>query len=273
MTCHTTFSLWSGWMGVFKRLTWLFSGPLGWEQGELVGRRFIEFVHPEDVKPTTEKIHEIPAGGPVLSLETRYRCADGQYRHILWTVHAQAETSSLAYIGRDVTESKRARERFNLAIDISPSPMILVDLQGTIVLINKATEALFGYAKDELMGKSIEVLIPERFRSRHRQYRDEFMDSSSFRPMGANRDLSGLSREGREVPLEIALSPIQTEDGRFVLATIEDQTDRIFAQSVARRAEKMILDQSRELENLNRKLTTLATTDGTCQRQWDTLGD
>jgi diguanylate cyclase (GGDEF)-like protein/PAS domain S-box-containing protein len=248
--------------GVFREANAAFQRTLGWEQGELLGRGFIEFVHPEDVEPTTEQIHEIPAGGPALSFENRYRCADGHHRHILWTVHTQAETSDLHYIGRDVTESKRAQEQFNLAIDISPSPMILVDVQGRIVLLNRAAEALFGYPKDELMGKSVEDLIPERLRSRHPQYRDEFVASSSFRPMGANRYLFGLSRDGREIPLEIGLSPIQTEDGRFVLATIEDQTDRIFAQSVSKRAEKMILDQSRELEKLNRKLTALATTDG-----------
>ena len=104
--------------------------------------------------------------------------------------------------------------------------MIQTDLRGTIVLLNKATEALFGCPKDELIGKPIEVLIPEHFRSSHAQYREEFTHSASFRRMGANRDLTGLSREGREVPLEIALSPIQTEEGRFVLATIEDHTDR-----------------------------------------------
>jgi diguanylate cyclase (GGDEF)-like protein/PAS domain S-box-containing protein len=247
--------------GSFREVNAPFQRILGWRRSDLTGRGFMEFVHPEDVEPTTDQIREIVPGRPARSVETRYRCADGEYRDLLWTVHLPAETSGLHYVGRDLTESKRAREGFNAAIDLSTSPMILVDSRGTIVLLNKATEALFGYPKDELMGKSVEFLIPERLRSRHSRYREEFMHTASFRPMGANRELIGLSRDGREVPLEIGLSPIQTEDGHFVLAAIEDQTDRILAQKLSKQAEKTTLDQSRELERLNRKLTKLATTD------------
>ncbi len=126
----------------------------------------------------------------------------------------------------DITERKRAEERFRLVVEASPSAMIMVNREGRITLINKQTENLFGYPRVELLDQPMEMLVPERFRGAHPEHRTDFFGSPSTRAMGAGRDLYGLRKDGSEVPIEIGLNPIQTDESAFVLASIIDITER-----------------------------------------------
>src|SRR2546423_396956 len=117
-------------------------------------------------------------------------------------------------------------EGFQLAIEASPTGMIVVDWTGRIVLLNALVEALFRYERADLIGQPIELLIPSRFRAGHPGLRDGFFGDLRARPMGAGRDLYGLRRDGTEVPIEIGLNPIDTADGRAVLSSIVDVTAR-----------------------------------------------
>ena len=123
-------------------------------------------------------------------------------------------------------ERKRAEERFHIAVEAAPVAMIMHDRQGRISVVNPQVEQLFGYRREELLGQVVEVLIPERFRPQHPGYRESFFTEPSARPMGAGRDLSGLRRDGTEFPVEIGLSPVQTDAGLLVLAAIIDVTDQ-----------------------------------------------
>jgi PAS domain S-box-containing protein len=124
----------------------------------------------------------------------------------------------------DITERKRAEERFRAVVESSPSAMLMVDAKGKIVLVNAQTEKLFGYTRQEILGQSIELLVPGRFRDRHPGHRAEFHGAPRSRPMGADRDLYGLRKDGSEVPVEIGLNPIKTAEGDFVLAAVVDLT-------------------------------------------------
>jgi PAS domain S-box-containing protein len=104
--------------------------------------------------------------------------------------------------------------------------MIMVDQHGKIVLVNAEVERLFGYPRAELVGKPVEVLVPERFRRRHPGLRAGFHEAPQFRAMGAGRDLYGLHRDGSEVPIEIGLNPLRTETGDFVLSSVVDISER-----------------------------------------------
>lgn len=126
----------------------------------------------------------------------------------------------------DITERKRADERFRLVVEAAPNSMIMVDKDGKVVLANLQTEKLFGYARSELMGQPIEILVPERYRSRHPGHRTGFFNNPQTRSMGAGRELYGRKKDGTEVPIEIGLNPIQTADGLFVLASIIDISER-----------------------------------------------
>src|SRR5688572_27490672 len=118
----------------------------------------------------------------------------------------------------DITERKRAEEKFRLAVESAPNAMLMVDDQGKIVLANAQAEKLFGYSREELLHRSIEMLVPGRFRGRHPGHRADFHASPRPRPMGADRELFAVRKDGTEVPVEIGLNPLQTAEGSFVLA-------------------------------------------------------
>lgn len=126
----------------------------------------------------------------------------------------------------DLTERKRAEEQFRLAIEAAPNGMMLVDEQGLIVLVNAQIEVLFGYTREELIGRSVDELLPPRFRHGHDTKRSGFFAQPQARPMGAGRELFGIRKDGHEVPVEIGLSPLRTERGLLVLASIVNITER-----------------------------------------------
>ncbi|WP_297324009.1 PAS domain S-box protein [Nitrosomonas sp.] len=127
-------------------------------------------------------------------------------------------------------------EMMYLAVEASPSGMIMTDCDGKIVMVNSMTEKLFGYSRQELMGSPLEILIPERFRPQHPEYRRTYIGESKTRPMGHGRELYGLHKNGKEFPVEVGLNPIETEHGIFVLAAIVDITDRKYAEEMIRLA-------------------------------------
>lgn len=144
----------------------------------------------------------------------------------------------------DISERRRADERFRLVVEAAPNAMLMVGARGTISLVNSQVERLFGYRRDELLGQSIELLIPERFRGHHEGYRQGFFAHPDARPMGAGRDLFGRHKDGSEVPIEIGLNPLRTEDGDFVLASIIDITSRLHSERALRASQAHLLRQS-----------------------------
>ena len=128
-------------------------------------------------------------------------------------------------------------DRFRLAVDASPAAMVMVDANGLIEFANAETERMFGYAVFELIGQSIDILVPSRARAAHACLRESFFANRSARPMGAGRSLYAARKDGREFPVEIALTPIEAERGPVALATIVDITARRTAEEeLARRA-------------------------------------
>jgi len=117
-------------------------------------------------------------------------------------------------------------ELFRVAVESAPNAMLMVDAEGKIVLVNAQTEELFGYPRAEILGHSIEMLVPERYRTTHPGHRHSFFAHPGTRAMGAGRDLFALRKDGTEVPVEIGLNPIQTAKGSFVLAVVVDITER-----------------------------------------------
>jgi PAS domain S-box-containing protein len=151
----------------------------------------------------------------------------------------------------DITERKHAEEKFRLAVQAAPAAMIMVDRRGTIHLVNALTERLFGYARDELMGQSIERLVPARFGEAHPGFRAAFFADPRPRPMGEGRDLYALRKDGTEVAVEIGLSPVETADGPFVLAAVTDITERKRTAALLQQALDAERAATREAERAN----------------------
>jgi len=128
--------------------------------------------------------------------------------------------------------------------------MVVIDVDGNIVHANSRTEALFGYPRQELLGRPIEILVPQASRVRHVEERRAYFADPRARPMGSDLDLRGLRRDGTEFPVEIRLSPLQTAEGTWVCGTIRDhdESDR------ARQAESQILESLHEKEALVREI-------------------
>lgn len=138
----------------------------------------------------------------------------------------------------DITERKRGEEQFRQVVQSAPNAMLVVNREGKVTLVNTQTTTLFGYEESELLGADMTILIPERFRPQHAGFRDGFFANPQTRYMGTGRDLVGRRKDGTEMPIEVGLNPIQTEDNQLlVLASIVDITERRTQQELKAKKE------------------------------------
>ena len=221
-----------------------------WEK--LTAERVRSVVHPEDRQFVRQLVENSLTTDEEVEGEYRIVLADGNVRWI--TRRGRVEFNGARQpawergVLMDITERKQAEEQFRLVVEAAPSAMIMVNTEGRITLANTQAEAVFGYAREELIGQPIEMLVPERFRSQHVGDRQGYHGDARARSMGAGRELFGRRKDGSEVPIEIGLNPIHTSEGLFVLASIIDISQR-------KRAELQAARQRNEMAHLSRVST------------------
>jgi two-component system sensor kinase FixL len=200
-----------------------------------LGDGWAEGVHPDDLAGCLKSYIEAFDARRPFTIEYRLRRHDGEYRWILddGVPRFDSTENFLGYIGSavDLTERKQSEERFRRVVEASPRGIILVNDQGRIILVNAETEGIFGYPRTELLGQTVDLLVPKRWHAQYQVLRDRFRKTPNMRMMRARRESAGLRKDGTEFPLEFGFSPVQGPEGNQILIAIEDITARKEAEA------------------------------------------
>lgn len=229
----------------------------GYDPGELSGMP-VEVLTPSEVRDRhvelREAFFEYPVTRQMGAARDLYGVSkDGREIPVeigLTTFDADGERLVLAFV-LDLTERKRQEEKFRLVVEAAPNGILMVDVQGRIALANGQACAMFGYSQQELLGQPVEMLLPERFRHKHQVYRGSFIQAPQSRAMGGGRELYAKRKDGSEFAIEIGLTPLDVHDGRFIVGTLIDITER-------KRVEEEIRQKNAQLSRLNDELTNFA---------------
>jgi PAS domain S-box-containing protein len=217
----------------FERIT-------GYTRDQVLGRTPFDiaiWVEPSERMVAVEKLLKESS---FRNVEHRFRTKSGEVHLGISSaqlIEIDGEPCMLA-ITDDITDRKRAEEHFRLAVESAPNGMMIVDQFGTIVLMNSQSEALFGYRREELVGQSVDVLLPESLRMAHHSLRHDFLTHPEARSMGAGRDLQARRKDGTQFFVEIGLNPLLTNEGIQVLCSIVDVTARKMAERSLRESEE-----------------------------------
>ncbi|PYI78852.1 MAG: hypothetical protein DMF04_01825 [Verrucomicrobia bacterium] len=210
--------------------------------------RFMASVHQEDRKPVRKWLKRLLAGNESTGIELRIVLPNGHMRllHTLARNVLDSRGNVVRIVGtsQDITERSKADQKFKSLLESAPDAIVIVDGKGSIVLVNSQAEKIFGYPREELLGKQTEILMPGGFKGEQAAHSGALVGNSNGQPMGAGLELFGQRKDGGEFPVEISLSPLETNDGTLAMAVIRDTTDR-------KRVERELHTAKEEAERAN----------------------
>ena len=223
----------------------------GYGPGELVGEPIEILIPPGDRDRHRElriRYHEAPRARPMVSgLELFGQHKDGNTLRVEIALNPIETDDGLVVTStiRQISRADDSEAYFRHLLELAPDAMVIIDEQGKIAIVNAQAEKMFGYKRQDMLGKPVEILLPERLREGHRQHRSAFAGAPRIRPMGLGLELLARRADGGEFPVEISLSPVESASGRFVSSVIRDVTDR-------KRMEDEIIAARQEAERANK---------------------
>ncbi len=227
----------------FERMT-------GFSRAALAGSQFGLLQHPDDAEAVLRVLTEVKmtgeAAGPI---ENRIVKRDGGVLWVRTSFTAVREHEGglqlLVAMHEDITSRKETEQYFQAVLEATPEALVMVDAQGHVMLVNRQMEDMFGYTREELLGRGIEMLVPERLRERHPLLRKGYLAQPHTRPMGADLELYAVKKDGAEIPVEIGLSPLKMDNATVVVAAIRDVTERMQRQAALMRSRRSLAEAQR----------------------------
>ena len=224
----------------------------GYTAEEIIGKPILTLVPVGRHQEELEIMKSVQNGKPVEHFETVRQRKDGSCIDVSLAISPIKDSTgaivAISKVARDISSRKLAEERLRLVVECAPNGIIVINEDHDIILVNSAAEHQFGYSRGELHGQRFELLVPPRLRDQQQQANTTnlFRESTSWAE-GAPRDLSGLHKDGHEFPIEMGLTPLQTPDGKHLLVSIVDITERKQAEKVIHELSQTLM-QTQEIE-------------------------
>lgn len=243
--------------GRFTSISGACESTLGYKPQELLGRRYIELVHPDDVEKTEAVAAEIVGGKAVGRFENRYLHKAGSVVNILWASRWSPEQQTFFSIAHDVTESHRAEEelraseaRFRSVTQSVGDGIVSCDEDARIILWNRGAEQIFGWTAEEALGQPLTLIIPQRFRAMHLANMKAYRTRGDFNMVGKTMEVVGLTRKQRELPIDLTISTFTINDQMFFTGIFRDMTARLLIEATLQAERDALAESKRFAESI-----------------------
>ena len=207
--------------GYFRTVSASFERVLGHSMRVLLETPFVEFVHPEDREATRMQVERLRDGERTVAFENRYRCGDGRYLWLEWNAVPLPEEDAIYAVARDITASKELNHKLRAVVCHAPIAMVMVDPDNRISDANRHLEDIFGFGPGELLGQSVESLMPERFRADYESLRQRLETRGGRLDLGVRGKLYGCRKDGTEVPVEISATSLNLGTPHLLVAVTD----------------------------------------------------
>jgi len=241
----------AGFDGFLKQLNAAWTQTLGWSEAELLSRPFMDFVHPDDREITEQERASLARGGILVDFVSRYATKDGGWRWIDWTAMAIVEEGLIYASARDVTQRKAAEAALEASerqtrqiLQTAHDAFISIDARGLITDCNPQAEASFGWPRHDVLGRELAAtVICESDREPIRSGIQRSLDTGQDPALAGNRlELTALRRDGREFPIELTISPLETDDGYCFNVFVRDISARKASEELLERQRRQLVE-------------------------------